>query len=79
MGLNMPDLDGTHPRLTLISPDDSAVSIKQCLGRAVRENSKSKTIQKIVLANNTIETTVMNNLQQKLDNLELLNDGDMKI
>jgi len=79
VGLNMPDLDGNHPRLTLISPDDSAVVIKQCLGRAVRENSKSKTIQKIVLANNTIEVNVVNNLQQKLNNIELINDGDVKI
>jgi superfamily II DNA or RNA helicase len=79
MGLNMPDLDGFHPRLSLISPDDSAVSIKQCLGRAVRENSKSKTIQKIVLANNTVETKVMSNLSIKLENMDLINDGDLKI
>lgn len=79
VGLNMPDLDGKHPRLTLVSPDDSAISIKQCLGRAVRENSKSKTIQKIVFANNTIEVNVVNNLQQKLCNIDLINDGDIKI
>ncbi len=79
MGINMPDLDGKHPRLTLISPDDSAVAIKQCLGRAVRENSKSKTIQKIVFCNNTIEVEVMKNVSQKLDNLQLINDGDLKI
>jgi hypothetical protein len=75
----MPDLDGQHPRLTLISPDDNSNVIKQCLGRAVRENSKSKTLQKIVLVNNTVETQVMANLGQKLDNMELINDGDLRI
>jgi superfamily II DNA or RNA helicase len=79
VGLNMPDLDGQHPRLTLISPDDNSNVIKQCLGRAVRENSKSKTLQKIVLVNNTVETQVMANLGQKLDNMELINDGDLRI
>lgn len=78
-GINCPDLDGKHPRLCLISPDDSAVYIQQCTGRAVRENSKSSTLQKIVLANNTIETKVMDNLSQKLTNLDTINDGDLKI
>ena len=78
-GLNMPDLDGKHPRLVLISPDDDSRAIKQCLGRAVRENSKSKTLQKIVFANGTVEMKVIDNLSKKLDNMELINDGDLKL
>jgi superfamily II DNA or RNA helicase len=79
LGLNMPDLDGIHPRLTLISPDDSAVVMRQCTGRAVRENSKSKTIQKIIFANGTVEERVVSNVLSKIHNLDILNDNDLKL
>ena len=78
-GLSIGDLEGNHPRLSLISPDDSAFKMKQVQGRTVRENSKSKSILRYIFIKNTIEERVANNVKQKLANLDLLNDGDLKL
>ena len=78
-GLSIGDLEGTHPRLSLISPDDSAFKMKQVQGRTVRENSKSKSILRYIFIKNTIEEKVANNVKQKLDNLDLINDSDLKL
>lgn len=78
-GLDLPDLDGNCPRLSIISPDDSAQKIKQVTGRIWRESSKSKSLQKLFFIKGTVEEDVMKNVQQKLDNLGILNDGDLKV
>jgi superfamily II DNA or RNA helicase len=79
VGLSIGDETGEFPRISIISPDDSAVKMKQVQGRIWRENSKSKSIQRFLYISGTIEETVANNVKQKLDNLDLLNDGDLKI
>ena len=79
IGLDLPDLNGNYPRQTIISPDDSAVKIRQVTGRVWRENSKSKSIQTIFFIKGTAEENVMDNVKNKLNNLDILNDGDMKI
>ena len=76
-GLNMGDIDGKHPRMAVISPDDDAVIIRQCTGRPVRENSKSKSIIKIPFINNTIEADVVDNMKIKLDNIDTINNYDI--
>jgi len=76
-GLDLPDLDGNHPRYTVISPTYSIVKIKQALGRVHRESSKSKSIQKIVYVANTQEEDVVISAGQKLQNLTLINDGEI--
>jgi len=83
-GLNLGDEHGGHPRLTLISPTDSVQKLKQALGRVHRENSKTKSVQKILYIANTQEDNVVENVGQKLENLTLINngvitDGDLKI
>lgn len=78
-GINAGDEHGGHPRLSIISPDDSAIVIKQCCGRACRENSKSKSIIKIPFCNNTIEAAVVDNFSQKSNNIDTVNDADLKI
>jgi superfamily II DNA or RNA helicase len=78
-GLDLPDLDGNYPRIAIISPDDSAQKIKQITGRIWRESSKSKSIEKIFFIKGTVEEDVMKNVQQKLNNLDILNDGDLKL
>ena len=78
-GLSIGDVTGNYPRISLISPDDSAFKMKQVQGRTVRENSKSKSILRFIFISNTIEEVVAMNVKQKLDNLDLLNDGDLKI
>jgi len=61
----------------LISPSYSAVLMRQALGRVWRDSSKSKSVQKIIFAAKTIEVEVCKSVNQKLDNLDLLNDGDL--
>jgi hypothetical protein len=78
-GLSIGDEHGGHPRLSIISPDDSARDIRQCCGRANRENSKSKSIVKIPVAKGTIEEIVEKNYLLKSSNIDLVNDGDFKI
>lgn len=75
-GLSLHDLNGKYPRLSLISPSYSAVLMRQSLGRVWRDNSKSKSIQKIVFVAGTVEEDVCKSVQAKLNNLDILNDGD---
>lgn len=77
-GLSLHDIDGLNPRLTLISPSYSAVLMRQATGRVWRENSKSKSVQKMLFVAGTIEERVCSNVQEKLKNLDMLNDGDLK-
>ena len=76
-GLSLHDINGKHPRLALVSPSYSAVLMRQALGRVWRDSSKSKSVQKIIFAAKTIEVEVCKSVNQKLDNLDLLNDGDL--
>lgn len=83
-GLNLGDEEGNHPRLSIISPSYSVTKLKQALGRIHRENSKTKSIQKIVYVANTQEEDVVDSVGQKLENLTLINNGvitddDLKI
>ena len=76
-GLSLHDITGNHPRLALISPSYSAVNMRQATGRVWRYSAKSKSIQKIVFVANTVEEKVCDSVNQKLANLDLLNDGDL--
>jgi len=83
-GIGLADIDGKHPRLSLISPGYSIIKIKQALGRIHRENSRSVSLQKIIYISGTQEEEVVDNVGQKLQNLTLINNGiitddDLKI
>lgn len=71
------DLRGEFPRLTLISPGFSAVQLKQALGRVHRANAKSKSVQRIVFAAGTVEERACEVVRAKLENMAVLNDGDL--
>ncbi len=77
VGVSLHDLDGSHPRITLVNPSWSAVAMRQALGRVHRAGGKSKSIQKILFAAGTIETEICEKIEQKLKNLDTLNDGDL--
>lgn len=77
-GLSLHDLNGNFPRMSIISPTYSPVYMRQALGRIWRDDAKTKCIQRIVCVANTVEEDVCRNVQQKLDNLDLLNDGDLQ-
>jgi len=76
-GLSLHDLNGNFPRMSIISPSYSPVFMRQALGRIWRDDAKTKSVQRIVCVANTVEENVCRNVQQKLDNLDLLNDGDL--
>jgi hypothetical protein len=63
--------------MAIISPHPSAVILKQCLGRVWRTGGKSKSIQRIVFCANTVEEDICEKLKTKLENLDLINDGDL--
>lgn len=76
VGIGLHDLSGEHERVSLISPNYSAIQMLQTLGRVWR-NGGSKSVQKIVFASQTIEETACIRVREKLQNLSALNDGDL--
>jgi hypothetical protein len=78
-GLSLHDLNGNYPRLSLISPTPSAVDLRQALGRVWRDGGKTKSLQKIIFAANTVEEEVCEKVKMKLSALDTINDGDVSI
>jgi hypothetical protein len=76
-GIGLHDLNGKHARGSIISPSYSAINMVQCLGRIHRAEGKTPCVQKIMFAAGTIEERCCARVQSKLDNLDLLNDGDL--
>lgn len=77
VGVELDDKHGTYPRLSLISPPNKVVSLRQCIHRIHRATSKSVAQVRIVFGSGSVEDRVMRGLQRKLNNLDLLVDGDL--
>ena len=69
VGLSLHDTHGNRQRISLISPSFSAKDHLQTLGRIHRNGAKSDAIQKILVAADSIEETVMKSINKKLKNL----------
>ncbi|QGR53985.1 ATP-dependent helicase [Moumouvirus maliensis] len=77
-GLSLHDLNGGHPRVTLLSLPDSASNLIQALGRAPRAGAKTPVLQRIVIAANVeYEKHIMKIINKKLSNISAINDGDI--
>jgi len=76
-GTNLHDIHGGHPRYAIISPNYSAVQMKQAFGRPWRQGGKTPSIQRVVFAAETIEEQACEAVRRKIGNLNLLNDGDL--
>jgi|TARA_Y100000310_G_scaffold175913_2_gene176062 superfamily II DNA or RNA helicase len=74
--INLHDLHG-RPRASLMSPSYSAEELIQALGRICRANSKSPAIQRMYFCAGTVEEKVRRAVQNKVKNIDLLNDGDV--
>jgi superfamily II DNA or RNA helicase len=75
-GLNLHDVNGKYPRVSLIMPTPSPYDLKQVLGRVHRAGGKSKSIQYIVYAAGVaLEEDTCNKLDGKLKRMDLLNDA----
>ena len=72
VGVSLHDLDGSRPRINFISPTYNAKDLKQSLGRSDRLGAKSPTVQKILVAADTIEVKIVKSLFQKIENIALL-------
>lgn len=79
VAVSLHDLQGTHPRVSLICPGWSAVELIQALGRIHRNGGKSPCLQKLIFADGTVEQIVQRKVKKKVDNLSALNDGDLHI
>lgn len=79
VGVNLHDLHGERPRVSLISPTYNAVHFKQALGRIYRSGMKSSATQKIIFAAGTVEEAVCRSVQRKLGNIDAINDADLLI
>jgi len=76
-GLSLHDETGKWPRISLISPTFSAVELRQALGRVHRAGGKSKSVQKVIFAAGTVEDQVCSAVRRKLNNLDMINDGEL--
>jgi superfamily II DNA or RNA helicase len=78
VGISLHDVNGKHPRVSIISPTYSSTNLVQALGRIHRSGGKTKSLQRIIFAADTPEEKIAAALGSKLSNLSLLNDGDME-
>lgn len=76
VGLSCHDVNGTHPRLAIISPTWSGDQMKQILGRVHRAGG-SGSIQKIVYVAKTYEEKICKLIKNKLEVIDTINDGDL--
>lgn len=72
VGVSLHDTKGDAPRMALISPTYNAKDFHQCLGRVDRLGGMSESIQRVLVAEKTIETEIVASMMKKIDNLKLL-------
>lgn len=77
VGISLHDMHGNYPRLSLISPPESARSLIQILGRIHRTGAKSPALQKLVFAENTVESRVRRTVEKNVKQIDTLNDGQL--
>ena len=77
IAIDLHDLNGTHPRVSILSPTFSAIQLLQAMGRIHRHGALTPCYQLLAYVAGTIEERACVKVQGKLDNLSLLNDGDL--
>lgn len=75
-GVNLHDEEGDHPRASIISPSFNEKELEQVLGRIDRAGSKTPSLQRILIAADTIEEKVMESVRAKLRNMRVLHDTE---
>lgn len=71
-GISLHDLNGNRPRVSLICPTFNDKDYMQALGRIHRNGAKSDAVQKILVANGTVEEVVIKSIQRKIANHKAL-------
>ena len=76
VGVSLHDTTGDRPRTALISPNFNAKSLVQVLGRIHRAGGKSPAIQRILVAEGTVEEKVAKAVKEKIKSQEILNGSE---
>jgi superfamily II DNA or RNA helicase len=79
IGISLHDIYGGHPRVSLISPTWSSIDLIQALGRIHRAGGKSKSLQRIIYAAETVEDRIADKIKYKLENINSINNGDLDL
>lgn len=77
VAIDLHDLNGKYPRSSILSPTFSAVQLLQAMGRIHRAGALTPCYQTLAYVAGTIEERACQRVQSKIDNLTLLNDGDL--
>ena len=77
--IDLHDTDGSRPRHVIVFPTYKAVTLIQVLGRAVRSGAKSPVVQRIVYSSTGIESKIARAVDNRLENLSLLTDGELNM
>jgi hypothetical protein len=77
VGISLHDLDGNHPRMSVISPTWSGQDMQQVLGRIHRAGAQSPALQRIIYVAKTYEEKICELICKKLTNISGINDGDL--
>lgn len=76
VGISLHDLLN-KPRFSIVYPTWDTIIFKQALGRIYRVDSKSNTKQRIFYCTSSVEQMLCDCINDKLKNIELLNNGDL--
>lgn len=74
--ISLHDLDGNHPRISLISPSFSGKELLQALGRIYRTGVKSRVEQKIIFCDDKTERKICEKIQEKINFMNNFADYD---
>lgn len=77
VSINLHDLDGRFPRVSLICPTYNPTDLQQVFGRTHRAKAKSAPVIKLIYSAGTVEEKVAERVKAKLANIRALNDGDL--
>jgi len=77
VSVSLHDLHGGFPRVGVFSPIFSSVKTRQMFGRLRRAGGKSPARYRGIFAAGTCEEKIQKRLSEKLNNIDLLNDGDL--
>jgi hypothetical protein len=77
-GIDLHDVTGKHPRVSLISLPYSATIYRQILGRTHRAEGRSRAVFKPVVVSDTVEQSrILPAITRKMDNLSTLLDTEL--
>lgn len=79
VGVSLHDRQGEFPRVSLISPNFNEKSLVQVLGRTHRAGGKSPSVQRLLVAANTIEEKVARAVKEKIKSQDLLNGAESSL